>query len=266
MLSVWQLNRHFWKKELLETRRKALEEEPDNKDLPKKPPGDIRRVELTGSFYNDDYILIELRRPQESTLGVIAEKGSCMVFVPFITNTNKHVMVCKGQVPESVARDPEKMREVLAGWPVNVAGLRGVYRKAKKKSARSLDVRLDERRYKHPCVVEMWTDWYDKYQIKDTVREPLPYFIDIVDQPYDTPYPLTRARQEYATHVITPAVHLVYFATWTVAFAFSVYTFKRHGARQWVKGMKQHQVWLGGTDGFGGRYGGGGTMKLPHEI
>eukprot|EP01062_Namystynia_karyoxenos_P069612 TRINITY_DN65073_c0_g1_i1.p1 TRINITY_DN65073_c0_g1~~TRINITY_DN65073_c0_g1_i1.p1 ORF type:complete len:295 (+),score=83.50 TRINITY_DN65073_c0_g1_i1:82-885(+) len=244
-LSVWQLNRFFWKKDLLEARARAMEAEP-LKDLPAVPPPDICRVELTGSFYDDDYVLVELREPLHSTLGSIDEKAACMVFVPFITRDNKHVMVNKGQVPASLARDPERLREVLRHWPANTT-VQGVFRKNKRKNPRAVDARMDARRYKLPHPELMWTDWYDRHGIAEGARAPLPYWVDVTDQPFDAP-PLTRARQEYVSHVITPAVHMVYFATWTTAFLFSLWAFRRHGNRLFKRAMNTPEQLRGETD------------------
>eukprot|EP00756_Hemistasia_phaeocysticola_P044387 Hpha_TRINITY_DN18048_c0_g1::TRINITY_DN18048_c0_g1_i1::g.1160::m.1160/K14998/SURF1, SHY1; surfeit locus 1 family protein len=250
-LSTWQLNRYFWKKDLLDARREAMEAEPI-RDLPDKPPTDIQRVEVTGSFYDDDYVIVELGAPNRSTLGRIEEKDACMLFVPCITRDNKHVMVNKGQIPASLARDPEAVRELLQRWPANTS-VQGVFRKHKKRTVN--DCRYDRKRYRHPYPELMWTDWYDKYNIKETARHPLPYWVDVTDQPFpaEDSLPLTKARQEYATHIISPTVHLVYFTTWTCAFGFCLWAFHRHGPRLFAQGMKSHDILMGGTDGMGNR-------------
>eukprot|EP01064_Diplonema_japonicum_P024185 TRINITY_DN3468_c4_g1_i1.p1 TRINITY_DN3468_c4_g1~~TRINITY_DN3468_c4_g1_i1.p1 ORF type:complete len:283 (+),score=57.75 TRINITY_DN3468_c4_g1_i1:42-851(+) len=244
-MSAWQFHRYFWKKDLLEARESRLRGEP-GVDLGKEPPADIEMVKIKGTFYNEDAILVGPKRAMKTQYGKIDTDDSYMVFVPFITAKNEHVMVCRGQVPASIISDGN-LQDILSRQP-NSCEIQGVFRKPERPSANTL-VKRDEGLYKQAHPPMMWTDFYNKHSIKEGARKPLPYWIDITDQPFDAPdhLPLTRDRLSYASHIITPAVHLVYFSTWSLLFFISLYNLRRHGTRLVNRGSMSREQMLGGV-------------------
>ncbi|KAJ9457611.1 SURF1-like protein [Diplonema papillatum] len=244
-MSAWQFHRYFWKKDLLDSRAERLSGEPIT-ELPKEAPSDICPVRIRGTFYNDSAFLVGPKKASRTAYGKVSTPESYVVLVPFITTDNKHVMVNKGQVPTDVVSSG-KLKDILSAWPTNVE-IEGVFRKPQRPRAHEV-VRRDETFYRlvHPAM--MWTDFYDKYGIKESARKPLPYWIDVTGQPFESEdnLPLTRDSLSYATHVITPAVHGVYFLTWTALFGIALYNVNRHGARLLRKGSETREQMLGGV-------------------
>eukprot|EP01060_Flectonema_neradi_P025743 TRINITY_DN34573_c0_g1_i1.p1 TRINITY_DN34573_c0_g1~~TRINITY_DN34573_c0_g1_i1.p1 ORF type:complete len:269 (+),score=26.37 TRINITY_DN34573_c0_g1_i1:40-846(+) len=243
-LSAWQFHRIFWKKDLLESRTQALSGEPMTK-LPKEAPWDICPVRVSGSFYNDSAILVGPKRAVPTEYGEIETPDSYMVFVPFITKDNKHLMVCRGQVPTSMAEDRNKLMEYLNKWPTNTT-IEGVFRKRAPPTP-GQKIKVDEHLYKIPHAAMMWMEFYEKHGIKEKARNPLPYWIDITDQPMDIDLPLTRNRMSYVEHVISPTVHTIYFITWTCFFIIGCYNLNRHAGRLVRKGLETREQQLGGV-------------------
>eukprot|EP01061_Rhynchopus_euleeides_P023946 TRINITY_DN38756_c0_g1_i1.p1 TRINITY_DN38756_c0_g1~~TRINITY_DN38756_c0_g1_i1.p1 ORF type:complete len:272 (+),score=78.74 TRINITY_DN38756_c0_g1_i1:42-857(+) len=245
-MSAWQFHRIFWKRDLLEAREERMAEEAEARCLPKVPPPDIEKVLLRGTFYNESAVLVGPKKSRRTEHGKVETGQSYLVFVPFITEKNEHVMVCKGQVPSDVVNDGKLKEEILSSWPTH-AEFEGVFRKPEKVPPNDIAKRTEEL-YKHPHPPMMWQDFYEKYAIKSSARQPLPYWVDVVNQPFDTPgnLPLTRSSASYATHTITPTVHTVYFATWSALFFIACYNLQRHGGRLYGRGCDNRGVMLEG--------------------
>ena len=246
-MSAWQFHRFFWKRNLIESRTERFEEEPvAGVKLPKDPPPDVELVRVRGTFYNDAAVLVGPKKSRKTEYGKVETAESYMVFVPFITEHNDHVMVCKGQVPSSAVADGKLLKSILQSWPTN-AEITCVYRKPAPVPSYDIAKRTEDL-YKHPHPGMMWTDFYDRYDIKEGARMPKGYWLDVVDHPFETTdgYPLTRARESYIPHIISPPVHAVYFVTWTALFFIATYNIQRHGARLYCRGLATREQYLGG--------------------
>ena len=239
-LSAWQFHRLFWKKDLLQNRVEVLNGEPMLK-LPKEAPWDICPVRVSGSFYNESAILVGPRRATQTEHGEIETSDSYMVFVPFITKDNEHLMVCRGQVPTNI--DREQLLEHLKKSPTNTT-IEGVFRKRSPPTP-GQKIKVDEHMYKIPHAPMMWMEFYEKHGINENARKPLPYWIDVTDKSAGD-LPLTRHRLSYVDHIISPTIHAVYFATWTCFFVIGCYNLHRHGGRLVRKGLEAREQALGG--------------------
>ena len=247
-MSAWQFHRFFWKKDLLEAREFRLQEETTvPMVLMKTPPPDIEKVRIRGTFYNEHAVFVGPKRAAKSPFGAIMTPDSYTVFVPFITENNEHIMVNKGQVPSTILKDEKLRKDTLASWPIQ-AEFEAVYRKPEKVSVSQMCKREDGT-YKKVHPGQMWHDFYEAYDIKGGARHPLGYWVDVVDQPFETNgnLPLTRSAQSYVAHIITPTVHAAYFATWSFLFAVAIYNLRRHGSRLFARGCENRRVLLGGV-------------------
>eukprot|EP01063_Lacrimia_lanifica_P003646 TRINITY_DN11966_c0_g1_i1.p1 TRINITY_DN11966_c0_g1~~TRINITY_DN11966_c0_g1_i1.p1 ORF type:complete len:271 (+),score=86.58 TRINITY_DN11966_c0_g1_i1:79-891(+) len=243
-MSAWQFHRYFWKKDLLQAREERLQGPPMAGRLDSDPPEDIAPVRIEGTFYNADAVLVGPKRSTATVYGKVETAESYMVYVPFITKDNQHILVCKGQVPADII-ESGRLQEVLASWPTHAA-VEGVFRKPEAPPAHAV-VKRDEGLYKYSHPGMIWTDFYDRHGIKEGARKPLSYWIDVTGQPFDTPdnLPLTRDKLSYAAHVITPPVHLVYFLTWTALFGVAMWNLQRHAPRLYKEGLGTRKQFLG---------------------
>ena len=118
-LGVWQVQRLFWKLDLIARVEARIHADPvaapDPAAFAAGPPADAeyRRVLLTGHFGNDRETLVQ---------AVTERGGGFWVLTPFATDSGFTILVNRGFVPPA-NRAPDSRRETRIDGPTHVVGL-----------------------------------------------------------------------------------------------------------------------------------------------
>eukprot|EP01064_Diplonema_japonicum_P010540 TRINITY_DN17790_c0_g1_i1.p1 TRINITY_DN17790_c0_g1~~TRINITY_DN17790_c0_g1_i1.p1 ORF type:complete len:249 (+),score=28.31 TRINITY_DN17790_c0_g1_i1:43-789(+) len=222
LLSVWQVNRFFWKRELIMQRMRIVNE-PPNTVLPREHPKDLCMLRISGIMQNDEFIAVGPRKPIETAKGEIEKSQSVYtVYVPFLTREGDMLFVNRGQVPTSPLED---IRKTLYKWPC--VGDITVMVREKGANAKYPSLPGD-RVFPRPNAAAMWEHYKRDNEIKEGVTL-LPYYADLLDW-HDLPdqpfFPLGRDPRDYVDHQVMPLTHLSYCSTWTGAFVYGLYYLK----------------------------------------
>jgi surfeit locus 1 family protein len=240
-LGAWQIQRYFWKKELIEGREKSLLSDPVAwHDLPRSKEVVTQLqycpVTVTGVFDHGNEVFVGPRSPPKERVGgmglasVNGETSGYYVVTPFLVRdgssmTGEKILVNRGWIPASFLVNGKRVRASgesvggLGGEAVNVVG---VFTPGEKRHFFSPPNDVGTRRFL----------WFEMEQLNQACHiDDAPTAHSILSctsqsGPTSGDVPLCKTMDTHSEFHTGPNTHLIYSGTWFTLAAFGTYMTK----------------------------------------
>eukprot|EP00943_MAST-04B_sp_MAST-4B-sp1_P005246 g5246.t1 len=239
-LGSWQIKRYYWKKELVEERRKTLVSDPIEITTLPATAKDIKEYEyrpisLKGTFDHENEILVGPRSPPKERSGgmgladVKGETAGFYVVTPFIlrNENNEKILVNRGWIPGSFAAKDKSEYALSEGSKRFVTGeveIVGILTPGEEKNTFSPPNDIENRRF-------LWFE-LDGLSKASSYLDPTHAassigIVQATQRHNDGVFPMARPIEAYNDFYTTTNTHLIYAGTWfTLATAGTFMTYK----------------------------------------